>query len=166
MSNLAITPQWHDEINQVETNEVIMGGANGNANLATKQLAESLLWLKSDTQQKIDNLPKPSPDAGFTQNLSNTGHCQLPNGLIMQWGKNDTAIYSENTASVQFPKPFPTACLNVTATPKTTSANGDNSDGGLAIYSYDNTSVAVHLMTFYGNNSSSLKGFTWFAIGY
>ena len=46
MSNLAITPQWHDEINQVETNEVIMGGANGNANLATKQLAESLLWLK------------------------------------------------------------------------------------------------------------------------
>ena len=51
MSNLAITPQWHDEINQVETNEVIMGGANGNANLATKQLAESLLWLK----QQFDN---------------------------------------------------------------------------------------------------------------
>ena len=52
MSNLAITPQWHDEINQVETNEVIMGGANGNANLATKQLAESLLWLKQQFETK------------------------------------------------------------------------------------------------------------------
>ena len=52
MSNLAITPQWHDEINQVETNEVIMGGANGNANLATKQLAESLLWLKQQFENK------------------------------------------------------------------------------------------------------------------
>lgn len=166
MSNLTLTAQWHDTINQVETSEPIIGGAEGNANLATKQLAESLLWLKSDTQQKIDNLPEPSPDAGFTQNLSDTGYCQLPNGMIMQWGKNDTATYSENTASVQFPMPFPTACLNVTATPKTTSADGDNSDGGLAIYSYDATSAAVHLMTFYGNNSGSLRGFTWFAIGY
>ena len=52
MSNLAITPQWHDEINQVETNEVIMGGAKGNANLATKQLAESLLWLKQQFETK------------------------------------------------------------------------------------------------------------------
>lgn len=52
MSNLAIKPQWHDEINQVETNEVIMGGANGNANLATKQLAESLLWLKQQFETK------------------------------------------------------------------------------------------------------------------
>ncbi len=52
MSNLAITPQWHDEINQVETNEVIMGGANGNANLAPKQLAESLLWLKQQFETK------------------------------------------------------------------------------------------------------------------
>ena len=52
MSNLAIIPQWHDTINQVETNEVIMGGANGNANLATKQLAESLLWLKQQFETK------------------------------------------------------------------------------------------------------------------
>jgi hypothetical protein len=52
MSNLAITPQWHDEINQVETSEPITGGADGNANLATKQLAESLLWLKQQFETK------------------------------------------------------------------------------------------------------------------
>ena len=46
MSTLALTPQWHDAINQVETTEKILGGATGNANLATRQLAENILWLK------------------------------------------------------------------------------------------------------------------------
>ena len=52
MSNLEITPQWHDTINQVETSEPIIGGAEGNANLAPKQLAESLLWLKQQFETK------------------------------------------------------------------------------------------------------------------
>ena len=52
MSNLTLTAQWHDTINQVETNEVIMGGAEGNANLAPKQLAENLLWLKQQFESK------------------------------------------------------------------------------------------------------------------
>ena len=42
MSNLSITPQWNDEINQVEPGELISAGLNGNANLATRQLAEKL----------------------------------------------------------------------------------------------------------------------------
>ena len=40
MSNLTLTAKWHDTINQVETSEPITGGAEGNANLAPKQLAE------------------------------------------------------------------------------------------------------------------------------
>ena len=52
MSNLTLTAQWHDTINQVETTEPITGGADGNANLATKQLAESLLWLKQQFETK------------------------------------------------------------------------------------------------------------------
>ena len=52
MSNLTLTAQWHDTINQVETSEPIIGGAEGNANLATKQLAESLLWLKQQFESK------------------------------------------------------------------------------------------------------------------
>ena len=52
MSNLTLTAQWHDTINQVETSEPITGGAEGNANLATKQLAESLLWLKQQFETK------------------------------------------------------------------------------------------------------------------
>ena len=50
MSNLTINPQWHDAINQVETDEFITGGTDGNANLATRQLAENLFWLKDFVQ--------------------------------------------------------------------------------------------------------------------
>lgn len=46
MSNLNLTAQWHDNINQVDVTEPIVGGDGGNANLATRQLAESILWLK------------------------------------------------------------------------------------------------------------------------
>ena len=51
MSNLTlITGQWHDNINQVEKVEPILGGASGNANLATRQLAENILWLRQNMQ--------------------------------------------------------------------------------------------------------------------
>jgi len=52
MSNITLptTPQWNENINQVETTESILGGANGNANLAAKQLAENILWLKLNMQ--------------------------------------------------------------------------------------------------------------------
>lgn len=52
MSNLNITPQWHDNINQVDVTEPIVGGDGGNANLASRQLAENILWLK----QKIGSV--------------------------------------------------------------------------------------------------------------
>lgn len=60
MSNLTINPQWHDAINQVETDEFITGGADGNANLATRQLAENLFWLK-DYVMGLPTTPTPSP---------------------------------------------------------------------------------------------------------
>ena len=167
MSNLAIKPQWHDEINQVETNEVIMGGANGNANLATKQLAESLLWLKSDTQQKIDNLPKPSPDAGFTQNLSDTGHCQLPNGMIMQWGKapRDSAKVDGAVLTVQFALPFPNACLNIQAT-LMQSTNGALADGNINVVSMNKTQAVFSMQDYSNGYDGQINGFTWLAIGH
>ena len=54
MSNLSITPQWNDEINQVEPGELISAGPNGNANLATRQLAENIWYLRDDLNSKIN----------------------------------------------------------------------------------------------------------------
>ena len=46
MSNLYLTKQWHENINQVEVTEPILGGDGGNANLATRQLGENILFVK------------------------------------------------------------------------------------------------------------------------
>lgn len=69
MSNLTIKPQWHDAINQVETDEFITGGADGNANLATRQLAENLFWLKN----YVMGLPTGTGGTGGTGNTGGTG---------------------------------------------------------------------------------------------
>ena len=54
MSNLNLTAQWHDNINQVDVTEPIVGGDGGNANLATRQLAENILWLKQRMANQIN----------------------------------------------------------------------------------------------------------------
>ncbi|MGP4716915.1 phage baseplate protein [Psychrobacter sp. T6-6] len=46
MSNLSLTPRWNPDINQVDINEPILGGDGGNANQATRQLGENVLWLR------------------------------------------------------------------------------------------------------------------------
>lgn len=67
MSNLITNPQWHDVINQVDFSEPIVGGDGGNANLATRQLAESTLWLKANAEENIkvltdhESAPNPHP---------------------------------------------------------------------------------------------------------
>ena len=48
MSNIVFTPKWNSAINQVESYEPITGGANGNANLASKQIAENVFYLKNE----------------------------------------------------------------------------------------------------------------------
>lgn len=50
MTNLVTSPTWHEDINQVDTNEPIIGGDGGNANLATRQLAERTDWLKQELE--------------------------------------------------------------------------------------------------------------------
>lgn len=62
MSNLTINPKWNEAINQVETDEFIIGGADGNANLAIRQLAENLFWLKN----YVMNLPTGTGGTGST----------------------------------------------------------------------------------------------------
>lgn len=66
MGNLTITPQWHDTINQVETDEFILGGADGNANLATRQLAENLFWLKNYVMGLPTGTGTTTPTTGGT----------------------------------------------------------------------------------------------------
>lgn len=45
MADLTITPKWNTAINMVENGQVISGGVNGNANIATRQLGENIFFL-------------------------------------------------------------------------------------------------------------------------
>ena len=96
--------------------------------------------------------------ASKTQN----GYQKLPSGVIVQWG---TVGYNSNqggiAVDVVFPSVFPTSCLNVTATRKSLANNFD--DGSVAIVSYSSGSVRFQLNTW---GEASVRGFTWFAIGY
>lgn len=46
MGDLALKPQWHDNIEQIEKGDLVLGGPNGKANRQAKQLAESLLFFR------------------------------------------------------------------------------------------------------------------------
>ena len=46
MSNLLVSPKWNSFINKVDAGEEISGGDLGNANIATRQLAENVMFLR------------------------------------------------------------------------------------------------------------------------
>ena len=57
MSNLVFEPKWNASINQVEAGEEIRGGKDGTANIATKQLAENIFYLKDNIYSLVGYIP-------------------------------------------------------------------------------------------------------------
>lgn len=53
MSNLSFVSKWNTGINQLENGEPASGGVNGNINIAPKQLAENVWWLKDEVEKMI-----------------------------------------------------------------------------------------------------------------
>ena len=96
MSTLALIPQWHDAINQVETTEKILGGASGNANLASKQLAENIFWLKQ-ALENISNEPIKVGDI-YTTTISHTN----ADAVATHHGYGTWERYAEGRALVGF----------------------------------------------------------------
>ena len=83
------------------------------------------------------------------------GYSILPGGLIFQWG---TVSTNESGASVTFPVPFPTACLNLQATYY---QNGSASAGeDTTAYVIDKTSGTVSVHT------GEMAPVQWFAVGF
>ena len=92
MSNLSITPQWNDEINQVEPGELISAGPNGNANLATRQLAENIWYIRDIINAKT---PDSNYDFSYSKLESDSKYAQKSNnlagyGIIDAYTKNQT----------------------------------------------------------------------------
>ena len=62
----------------------------------------------------------------FTQNLTETGYCQMPGGLVVQWGRS--SVSGQSSATVTFPMAFPSACFVAIPVAGGTSAGGGTSD--------------------------------------
>ena len=54
MSDLSFTPRWNNGINQLENGEPISGGVAGNANIATRQLAENVFFLRNESSEAVN----------------------------------------------------------------------------------------------------------------
>ena len=98
----------------------------------------------------------------FGASLSQNGWCLLPNGLIMQWGTTGSLRY-DTSINILFPTPFPSTCLNITASPR--AINPQTYEGSTSAYTSNVTRTGATLTN---DSSTSREAFaiTWFAIGY
>ena len=83
MTDLTIVPKWNATINRLERNEFATGGADGNMNIAPRQLAENVFWLKADIDSKLTAINND------VSSKANTVDVNTKNGL------QDTAISSK-----------------------------------------------------------------------
>ena len=104
MSNLVLNPKWNTSINQVENGELISGGADGNANLATKQLAENIWFLKDKVDNdlatkanKADVYTKTEIDNKIESISSNISGINSVIDEEINKTKNVVALYDKNT---------------------------------------------------------------------
>lgn len=94
MTDLTIVPVWNTAINRLERNEFATGGADGNMNLAPRQLAENVFWLKADVDDKLTTLTEYNNTQDIEiSSKANTVDVDTKNGL------QDTAI-SQNATDV------------------------------------------------------------------
>ena len=92
----------------------------------------------------------------FANQLTENGWSQLPNGLLMQWGKVAKPAVE---VSIIFPRPFANACLSVQQTAEWTS--------GIAHYNHIKTgSITKTGFTIIGTSQTATYYHHWFAIGF
>ena len=97
MSNIVLNPKWNTSINQVENGELISGGPDGNANLATKQLAENLWYLKDKTEN--DLLLKADKNSVYTKTEADGNFAQKATTLT---GYGITNAYTKSEIDTNY----------------------------------------------------------------
>lgn len=138
MTDLTIVPTWNAAINRLERNEFAAGGADGNMNIAPRQLAENVFWLKADIDGKLTTLTEYNTvqDAAINGKAS-ASDVDAKNGLQdaaisskasttdvnAKNGLQDTAI-SQNTTDI--------SALSVTVSEHTTAINDLQSGGDVS----------------------------------
>lgn len=107
------------------------------------------------TQAKITGCQSYS--GGANCSFNGNGYCNLPGGLIIQWGTTPPLAWT-NSQTISFPTPFPNQCFSVNITP--------TSLGGSAPQAQDSvTSITSADFTWYQAQYGSVS-VRWMAVGW
>lgn len=107
----------NDGINRANNAQSSANAANNNANGRILKTDISHVINGSDKSKVASEFALGELNKKFTlsQNLSETGWCKLPNGMILQWGSG-TSQSSESGALFKFPLAFTKQCFSILAT--------------------------------------------------
>lgn len=128
-------------------------------------------WTGID--QRMDDI-EDSIDAlnigdGFDNSKAINGYQKLPSGIIFQWGTNDIGRPGNgNSAVINFPIEFPSACLNVNMSDTLGVISGGQYDEGMTVTAYTRSNFTVQQGWKYwpAVDTPIAKSIMWFAIGY
>ena len=154
------TPSF-DTVYKIDINDRTFGGDLGAVNIQTQQLANRDEFLNDKLLKQWSS--RTVLDPTYNACLAINGYQKLPSGLIMQWGQSPNPATQLQT-TVTFPIPFPTACLNVSATVSNPTGNvGAPGDYWTQIVSYTNINVVFVLQSSQATGAGNTH---WFAVGH
>ena len=87
MSNLLVSPKWNSFINKVDAGEEISGGDLGNANIATRQLAENVMFLRDSMFTLVADATGDLSQAMVESNKKTKDEFDIIAGLIESQNK-------------------------------------------------------------------------------
>lgn len=175
--NAASNQVWFDAVNNkiyysayqsadwVETTDFIIAAKLNVTDSVINSLVEEQpveLFKRSDLETVLRDIPQiTAPYITKTYINGQSGYIKLADGTIIQWGTNGYPGGAYTTFDVFFPTPF----SQNSYTPVLTARGGDNINASamklLAWYT-DHMTVKY---TGAGNNSGTINGITWVAIG-
>ncbi len=136
----------------------------GTGEIYTKEVTfnsvtQSALFFESD-QGNVTQISGPSNFSATTN-----GYTILPNGIIMQWGRFQSAIGSGGSVeTITFPFPFQNNIFSITANAFYQQSNFPLSTISIAMRISQFSTLSQFTCYIY-TNSNAYTGFDWFAIG-
>ena len=142
----------------IQTQLNAKGTVSSLTDLSVTATAAELNYVDGVTSNVQTQLDAKVDDSDFTESFVSNGWTELPNGLIIQWGRVNIAGNGSDV-SVSFPKAFTTACLQVVATAED---NGTSTSHNISLGETAPTTTTFRLT----NGVDFARNFRFIAIGH
>ena len=103
-----------DSVGDFNANQYLQIGSNNVNSYLHNKKSGKYLSMRNDGELRYDGKRLLNVDDFISQKAS-SGYMKTPSGMILEWGTAQVPV--DSYVQVVFPLAFPTACLNVQATP-------------------------------------------------